>query len=131
MEIVIVESVWYAIPLLFLPPWTVLPSRRRISSSRICPSTCHCCKQVSPDYIPAFYRGGHIIPRRERPRRSTEAQSRDPYTLVVALDARDAAAGALRGCPLAAGWPAGRLSGWSVDNGCGGQWCVLPCTSVC
>lgn len=39
-----------------------------------------------------FYRGGHIVARRERPRRSTKSQARDPYTLVVALDAAGQAA---------------------------------------
>ncbi len=29
---------------------------------------------VTPDAIPAYYRGGFIVPRRERPRRSTVAQ---------------------------------------------------------
>lgn len=39
-----------------------------------------------------FYRGGHIVARRERPRRSTKSQARDPYTLIVALDAAGKAA---------------------------------------
>ncbi len=38
------------------------------------------------DAIPVFYRGGAIVPRRERPRRSTQTQARDPFTLVVACD---------------------------------------------
>jgi mannosyl-oligosaccharide alpha-1,3-glucosidase len=42
-----------------------------------------------------FYRGGHIIARRERPRRSTAAQRRDPYTLVAALNATQGASGHL------------------------------------
>ena len=42
-----------------------------------------------------YYRGGQIVPRRERPRRSTAAQANDPYTLVVALDAQQAAVGSL------------------------------------
>ena len=42
--------------------------------------------QVTLDAIPVFYRGGGIIPRRERPRRSTATMARDPFTLVVALD---------------------------------------------
>lgn len=33
-----------------------------------------------------FYRGGGIVPRRERPRRSTATMARDPFTLIVALD---------------------------------------------
>ncbi|KAJ9510644.1 hypothetical protein QJQ45_027546, partial [Haematococcus lacustris] len=51
--------------------------------------------QVSPDTIPAYYRGGHVVPLRERPRRSSATQSRDPLTLVVALDHQQEAAGEL------------------------------------
>jgi len=36
--------------------------------------------------IPVFQRGGSIIPRKDRPRRSTTQMVDDPYTLVVALD---------------------------------------------
>lgn len=42
-----------------------------------------------------FYRGGHVVVRRERARRSTEAQQRDPFTVVVALDDAGRAAGDL------------------------------------
>jgi mannosyl-oligosaccharide alpha-1,3-glucosidase len=42
-----------------------------------------------------LYRGGHIVARRERARRSTRAQRRDPFTLVVALDEKGAAKGRL------------------------------------
>eukprot|EP00798_Chlamydomonas_sp_ICE-L_P002761 gene2761-12632_t len=45
--------------------------------------------------IPAFYRGGNIIARRERPRRSTAAMANDPFTLVVALDSGGGAVGEL------------------------------------
>lgn len=38
------------------------------------------------DKIPVFYRGGYIIPRKERVRRSSEMMAYDPFTLVVALD---------------------------------------------
>mmetsp|Transcript_27755 Transcript_27755/g.70759 ORF Transcript_27755/g.70759 Transcript_27755/m.70759 type:complete len:905 (-) Transcript_27755:229-2943(-) len=41
---------------------------------------------VTPDSIPAYYRGGRIVPRRERPRRSSATQAKDPITLVIALD---------------------------------------------
>eukprot|EP01025_Chloroclados_australasicus_P058075 TRINITY_DN7270_c0_g1_i1.p1 TRINITY_DN7270_c0_g1~~TRINITY_DN7270_c0_g1_i1.p1 ORF type:complete len:901 (-),score=109.22 TRINITY_DN7270_c0_g1_i1:483-3185(-) len=50
---------------------------------------------VNMDYIPTFYRGGNIIPRRERQRRSTQAMQSDPFTLVVALDAQQKAIGDL------------------------------------
>ncbi|VEL26126.1 unnamed protein product [Protopolystoma xenopodis] len=38
--------------------------------------------------IPAFYRGGRIIPRRERIRRSSWMMRHDPFTLIVTLDNR-------------------------------------------
>jgi alpha 1,3-glucosidase len=41
---------------------------------------------VDMEAIPAFYRGGSVVARRERPRRSTGAARRDPLTLVVAVD---------------------------------------------
>lgn len=34
----------------------------------------------------AFYRGGSIIPRKERPRRASTLMRNDPYTLYVVLD---------------------------------------------
>ena len=36
--------------------------------------------------IPLLMRGGHIIPRRDRPRRSSALMKWDPFTLVVVLD---------------------------------------------
>eukprot|EP01060_Flectonema_neradi_P029712 TRINITY_DN4164_c2_g1_i3.p1 TRINITY_DN4164_c2_g1~~TRINITY_DN4164_c2_g1_i3.p1 ORF type:complete len:759 (+),score=122.02 TRINITY_DN4164_c2_g1_i3:47-2323(+) len=45
--------------------------------------------------LPALVRGGHIIPKRERVRRSTAAQFWDPITLVIALDKTNAAEGEL------------------------------------
>ncbi|KAH7292375.1 hypothetical protein KP509_29G065300 [Ceratopteris richardii] len=41
---------------------------------------------VSMSAIPMFQRGGTIIPRRERPRRSSSQMVDDPYTLVIALN---------------------------------------------
>merc|ERR1712130_512854 len=38
------------------------------------------------DIIPIFQVGGSIIPKRERPRRSSKAMENDPFTLVVAID---------------------------------------------
>ena len=55
-----------------------LPSNPRASQSHK--------RAVDMESIPVFYRGGHVISRKERPRRSSEAQSQDPLTLVVALD---------------------------------------------
>ena len=37
--------------------------------------------------MPVFQRGGSIVPKRMRVRRSSAAQANDPYTLVIALDA--------------------------------------------
>ncbi|MEW5317328.1 MAG: hypothetical protein WDW38_008637 [Sanguina aurantia] len=50
---------------------------------------------VTMDSIPSYYRGGSVIPRRERPRRSTATMASDPYTLVVALDEHGEARGDL------------------------------------
>jgi alpha 1,3-glucosidase len=47
------------------------------------------------DKIPVFQRGGSIVPRRERARRSSALMVRDPYTLVVALDRSGKATGTL------------------------------------
>ena len=44
------------------------------------------------DYIPVFQRGGSIVPRQQRVRRSSALMLHDPYTLVVALDARGSSA---------------------------------------
>eukprot|EP00238_Polyblepharides_amylifera_P013121 CAMPEP_0196574498 /NCGR_PEP_ID=MMETSP1081-20130531/4193_1 /TAXON_ID=36882 /ORGANISM="Pyramimonas amylifera, Strain CCMP720" /LENGTH=898 /DNA_ID=CAMNT_0041892527 /DNA_START=50 /DNA_END=2743 /DNA_ORIENTATION=+ len=49
----------------------------------------------SLSYIPVFLRGGSILPRRDRPRRSALAMQGDPYTLVVALNSSLAAQGDL------------------------------------
>jgi len=45
--------------------------------------------------IPVFQRGGSIIPRKLRLRRSTHAMTHDPYTLYVALDSDGHASGRL------------------------------------
>lgn len=47
------------------------------------------------DKIPAFQRGGSIVPRQMRPRRSSAVMQHDPYTLIVALDSAASAAGDL------------------------------------
>ena len=36
--------------------------------------------------VPVFQRGGTIVPRKERPRRSSALTYNDPFTLVIALD---------------------------------------------
>ena len=45
--------------------------------------------------IPLLIRGGHIIPRKDRPRRSSGLMRYDPYTLVVALNSTGGATGEL------------------------------------
>lgn len=47
------------------------------------------------DTIPVFQRGGSIIPRKLRLRRSSHTMTRDPYTLYVALDSNGNASGRL------------------------------------
>jgi alpha 1,3-glucosidase len=45
--------------------------------------------------IPLLMQGGHIIPRRDRPRRSSGLMKYDPFTLVVVLDKEGNAQGTL------------------------------------
>lgn len=45
--------------------------------------------------VPVFYRAGAIVPRRERARRSSDAMTADPYTLIVCADDEDNAEGVL------------------------------------
>lgn len=45
--------------------------------------------------IPVYQRGGSILPRQMRPRRSSVQMAADPYTLVVALDEQGKASGSL------------------------------------
>lgn len=47
------------------------------------------------DKIPILMQGGHIIPRKDRPRRSTGLMKWDPYTLVIVLDKNGEAEGSL------------------------------------
>ncbi|XP_061756152.1 neutral alpha-glucosidase AB isoform X1 [Nerophis ophidion] len=50
---------------------------------------------VTMSSIPVFQRGGSIIPRKLRVRRSSTCMEHDPYTLMVALDPQGAAEGEL------------------------------------
>jgi len=45
--------------------------------------------------IPLLMQGGHIIPRKDRPRRSSGLMRWDPYTLVIVLDKSGNAKGEL------------------------------------
>lgn len=55
----------------------------------------HISRPVDLSVIPMFLRGGSIIPRKDRTRRSSRLMARDPYTLVVALDRNRTASGRL------------------------------------
>ncbi|KAL8871467.1 MAG: hypothetical protein Q9174_002710, partial [Haloplaca sp. 1 TL-2023] len=46
-------------------------------------------------HTPVLMRGGHILPRKERPRKSSALMRWDPYTLVIALDHNGHAEGEL------------------------------------
>ncbi|GBG76832.1 hypothetical protein CBR_g23048 [Chara braunii] len=50
---------------------------------------------VSLSSVPVFQRGGSIIPRKDRARRSSTQMEKDPYTLVVALNLVGEAEGTL------------------------------------
>ncbi|PTU21046.1 hypothetical protein P175DRAFT_0436529 [Aspergillus ochraceoroseus IBT 24754] len=55
-------------------------------------------KHVVPapiEKVPVLMQGGHIIPRKDRPRRSSGLMKYDPYTLVVVLDRNGQADGTL------------------------------------
>lgn len=47
------------------------------------------------DHIPVLARGGSIVPRKMRLRRSSKLMFYDPYTLIIAPDANDEAIGEL------------------------------------
>lgn len=50
----------------------------------------------SPAYkIPVYQRAGTIIPKREKPRRSSKEMENDPFTLVIAVDSNGEASGRL------------------------------------
>ncbi|CAG9314338.1 unnamed protein product [Blepharisma stoltei] len=51
--------------------------------------------QTVENWIPVFIKGGNIVPRQDRPRRSSQMMINDPYTLVIALDEKEAAEGIL------------------------------------
>lgn len=51
--------------------------------------------EVALDTVPVFQRGGTIVPRRDRPRRSSTQMEADPFTLIVALDSKGEAEGEL------------------------------------
>ncbi|KAI5631088.1 glycosyl hydrolases family 31 domain-containing protein [Phthorimaea operculella] len=60
-----------------------------VDSYRVHPALGYFNQEVTLSKIPVYQRGGTIIPRKERVRRSSALMADDPYTLVVALDAND------------------------------------------
>lgn len=50
---------------------------------------------VTMKQIPVFQRGGSVIPKKERARRTSELMRNDPYTLQIALDSNGNATGYL------------------------------------
>lgn len=45
--------------------------------------------------VPILMQGGHVVPRKDRPRRSSGLMKYDPYTLVIVLDKNGEADGTL------------------------------------
>jgi alpha 1,3-glucosidase len=78
------DDLWYDVESLALTSSGGVP---KSVESKIIPSDI--------DYIPVFQRGGSIIPRKLRLRRSTMTMRADPYTLYVALDSSNKANGTL------------------------------------
>ena len=50
---------------------------------------------ISEERIPVYQRGGTVVPKKERIRRSSALMANDPYTLVIALDINKSAKGTL------------------------------------
>ena len=50
---------------------------------------------VNMEGIPVYLRGGNIVPRKERARRSTAQMHKDPFTLWIALNSSGSAKGSL------------------------------------
>ncbi|RVX71374.1 hypothetical protein B0A52_04948 [Exophiala mesophila] len=51
--------------------------------------------QAPLEKVPILMQGGHIIPRKDRPRKSSGLMKWDPYTLVIVLDKKGEATGTL------------------------------------
>lgn len=78
------DDLWYDTEML-----EVVPAGQKARSARALNV------QAPIDKIPVYQRGGSIIPRKLRLRRSTMLMKSDPYTLFVALDASKRASGTL------------------------------------
>ncbi|KAF2893060.1 hypothetical protein ILUMI_13106 [Ignelater luminosus] len=66
-----------------------------IEDYRPLPGTGYLSIPVTMDKVPVYYRGGSIIPRKDRPRRASTLTHDDPFTLYVALDNNKRAEGTL------------------------------------
>lgn len=66
-----------------------------VDTYRAAPGQGYAAQDVTLAKIPVYQRGGTIIPRKERIRRSSTIMVDDPYTLVVALDENNTAEGTL------------------------------------
>jgi mannosyl-oligosaccharide alpha-1,3-glucosidase len=78
------DHLWYDVETMVLASSTITP---KAVESKVIPADI--------DTIPVFQRGGSIIPRKLRLRRSTMMMTTDPYTLYVALDDTKQAVGKL------------------------------------
>lgn len=75
--------------------WYDVDTMKAISSSGDEKGVASVTVKSDIDKIPVYQRGGSIIPRKLRLRRSSQLMKKDPYTLYVALDKNDKAAGDL------------------------------------
>lgn len=71
-------------------PWYHLASHSRHEGRSTVNVSC-----AIDEGVPVFQRGGTIVARRERARRSSRAMTQDPYTLTVAMDYNNEASGML------------------------------------
>jgi mannosyl-oligosaccharide alpha-1,3-glucosidase len=78
------EHLWYDVESLEIASDNVAPGN--VESSVV---------QADIEKIPVFQRGGSIIPRKLRLRRSTMMMKTDPYTLYIALDEKNQSIGRL------------------------------------
>lgn len=64
-----------------------------IDDLRVYNTAGHVTVPVDSYKIPVYQRGGSIVPRKMRPRRSSPLMKNDPYTFVICLDANKQASG--------------------------------------
>ncbi|XP_049882112.1 neutral alpha-glucosidase AB isoform X2 [Pectinophora gossypiella] len=66
-----------------------------VDTYKMIPAQGYLNQDVNIAKIPVYQRGGSVVPRKERVRRSSALMADDPYTLVVALDHNNTATGTL------------------------------------